>query len=372
MDNLKKISLIIGISTIVLSLGGAFYYTYLIYEITDFRVIEKFPDSDPRFHTDYNEYRVEERKLVSTVRGDVIFPDDELYYKLKVYNLKDHPSKITYELEKFKGGKREEPIKSDYWILKPKTDETRTIKIFLKEEGSYDLKLNLLFYNDTDGTKYAQFAPPSDKVNVLSHTDKLQADANEQNYYGVFLAAGIGLLTAGALFTSVYFSHREVKNAEKQNILLSNQIKLLQKQNRDLKEQTSIQNRPWISIADVERKHDLSPRHLKVFVKNYGDTPARDTTVVGFTKLDEITLDELDNYPPSPYKFSLAPKETMSFRLPVSNEEYKEGHGGSNGLFFALKMEYTYEKNKHGKSIVTGTINELTGRGMEYTEKKFE
>jgi len=52
MDNLRKISLIIGISAVVLALGGAIYFTYLIYEIRDFRVIEKFSASDPKFHTD--------------------------------------------------------------------------------------------------------------------------------------------------------------------------------------------------------------------------------------------------------------------------------------------------------------------------------
>lgn len=110
---------------------------------------------------------------------------------------------------------------------------------------------------------------------------------------------------------------------------------------------------------------------LKIFVRNYDKPPATDIAVSAFTALEEISTEIINDWPSSPDRYSLAPNEIMSFRTPVTPETYRAGHGG-DGLYFALKITYKYEKEKVAKSIVTGMIRELNDEGMTYTKKDLE
>ena len=76
------------------------------------------------------------------------------------------------------------------------------------------------------------------------------------------------------LKTQNEISNKQNEISNKHTKFLKNQTDLLKKQNEDLKEQTSIQDRPWISVADTEVKYELKSDMLKIFVRNYGKTPA--------------------------------------------------------------------------------------------------
>ena len=343
----QKISLIIGIGIIVISLGGAIYFSYLIYEFTDYRVIDKFQDSDPKFFKDSNDYRVDERKLVNSARSDVIFPDDGLFYKLKVYNLKDYTSKITYELEKFKGGEREESSESGYWILNPNTSESRTIDIFLKEEGSYDLKLNLLFYNytnDIQGEKYAQFAPPKDKIEVLSHANKLQSDANDLNFKGLIAASIIGGISVIALGFSVYFSKTQVN-------VMRDEIKILNDQNQKIKEQFESINRPWISL---QLNNIDSDANCEFTIKNEGKLVAENMNISCKDRMNSKNVLDIVHhisyilpFQQSKFYFNIAD-------LTLETNSTNELVGGHN---IDAEITITYSFNRQDKKIVYEVIS---------------
>lgn len=230
-------------------------------------------------HAEFDEnsdiFTVSDRKLVSTTRGDVVYPEDELYYHFKVNNLSDKSVKVNYTLEKSKGGEIEEPIKTGYFVAKPNVEYPYSInELFLNDEGSYKLKLtlDLLFFDnitydpentEEDDSFKLNFDPPADKIDVLSHADKLQADVNNYNLYGIIFAGVIGIGTVLALIANVRYSRSEVSHLANQNVKLDGNIEIqkqvesLNEQNTIIRQQFSEQNRPWISIADVEKKNTI-------------------------------------------------------------------------------------------------------------------
>lgn len=203
---------------------------------------------------------------------------------------------------------------------------------------------------------------------VVSNTDKLQIQQNNFLFWGITASAIIGGGTLTALYFNQKTSKEEISKLDKQNKLSAKQIKLLKTQNDDLKEQTSIQNRPWISIADRKPSHELSSIMLKIFIKNFGKSPANNITFRGLTDDKPLTIESLSKTANAGFNYSLAPNEGMSFRQVISPEEYKAGHGG-NGFYFAMYVEYTYENSKKGNFALSGIIHDASSRGMEYSEK---
>jgi len=224
------------------------------------------------------------------------------------------------------------------------------------------LKANWIFYNTTDNKKYAQFAPLERDIQVLSLANKLQDDANQLTYKGLIAVSVVGIGTIAALIMNVIFSKLEVDKLDTQNQYSGNQIKLLKNQNKDLKEQTSIQNRPWVSLIS-ENPVTLQGNHFQIQFKNYGKSVATDITTISMIKKGKITTDELiEKVPSSP--FDLSPQEKFSHWLLIPKDILDVI--GTSDIYFGIILQYKFEETKEGESLL------IARWGKELQRESFE
>ena len=130
----------------------------------------------------------------------------------------------------------------------------------------------------------------------------------------------------------------------------------------------SAQNRPWISSADVESKYKLEQNTLKIFFKNFGSTPATDLQMKGLVSIhddiDQSTLDGLS----FTESLAIAPGEIFSCILSVTSEQLISSTTG-NSLHFGVELEYSFDGDKKGHTVLIGHVHVTSNSGMIYSTK---
>lgn len=130
----------------------------------------------------------------------------------------------------------------------------------------------------------------------------------------------------------------------------------------------STQNRPWISSADVESKYKLEKNMLKIFFKNFGNTLATNLQMKGLVSvednIDQNTLDGLS----FTESLSIAPGETFSCVLGITSEQLISSTTG-NSLHFGVELEYSFDGDKKGHTVLIGHVHVTSNSGMIYSTK---
>lgn len=133
-------------------------------------------------------------------------------------------------------------------------------------------------------------------------------------------------------------------------------------------DQISTQNRPWISSADVESKYKLEKNTLKIFFKNFGNTPAINLQMKGLVSvdgnIDQSILDGLS----FTESLAIAPDEIFSCILSVTSEQLISSATG-NSLHFGIEMEYSFDGDKKGNTVLIGHVHVTSNSGMIYSTK---
>lgn len=337
----------------VISIGSSWGYFFYVQDADhDKRVIREFSSSDPKFS---EIYQVENLRLVNMVRESYIFPNDRLEYRFTINNPLDQNIRVSYDFEVFTTAEHEREFQDKgEWFIQNSQTEHKQLEFFLKEEKPYDLKLNLIFYNSTDD-KIAQFPPIETDIRVLSLENKLQDDANQLTFQGLIAVSVVGIGTIGALIMNVIFSKLEVDKLDTQNQYSKDQIELLKNQNEDLKEQQSIQNRPWISLIS-ENPTTLVGDLFQIEFENYGKTIATDIKVTSMVKQGKITRKELIKNGTSYPKFDISPREVFSHMVPIPDDVLKIINSVAD-IYVGVIIQYKYEKRKKGESLLIANWN---------------
>ena len=130
----------------------------------------------------------------------------------------------------------------------------------------------------------------------------------------------------------------------------------------------STQNRPWVSSADVESKYKLEKNTLKIFFKNFGNTPATNLQMKGLVSVDDDinqgTLDGLS----FTESLAIAPGEIFSCILSVTSEQLISSTTG-NSLHFGVELEYSFDDDKKGHTVLIGHVHVTSNSGMLYSSK---
>lgn len=212
-----KMFLIINVVYLV-SVGG--YFIFFNEPSYGEQVIEQYSSSN----IEYSElYQVENKRLVNVTGENFIHPNDALEYRFTIVNPLEHQIRVTYEFEVFSERVK---IHEQYgeWNIQGGDDEQGKFEFFLFEEGPYDLKINLIFYNEHSGEKYAQYTSWNKDVKVLSFTNKLQDDSNQLTFQGLITASVVGVGGVVALITSITYSKSKTDKIDKQNKNLKEQV----------------------------------------------------------------------------------------------------------------------------------------------------
>lgn len=217
----------------------------------------------------------------------------------------------------------------------PTSEGLNILKVALKI--SYSNGTFLTYQNDTTS------------FDVVSNTDKLQIQQNYYLFWGVIASATIGGGTLTALYFNQKTSKEEISKLDKQNKLSEKQIRLLQKQNQDLKEQTSIQNRPWISLSTEEPVRLIKPK-FEILLINYGKTVATNITAIAIVHNGKITEENFIGMLPINPKFDISPKEKFSEFITIK-ESILEVIDTSEDIHIGLLLKYNFEETKEGRSF---------------------
>lgn len=200
---------------------------------------------------------------------------------------------------------------------------------------------------------------------------------------GIFVSAIIGGLTVLALGLSVHFSHKEVDKLEgqnensktqidllqEQNELSQKQMKLLKTQNDDLKEQQSVQNRPWISLSSGKSVRLNKPK-FEISLTNYGKTVATNITVIAIVHNGKITEENFIGMLPISPKFDISPKEEFSEFITIK-ESILDVIDTSEDIHIGLLIKYNFEKTKEGRTFFIGKWTPST-EGLIFVIKKLD
>lgn len=181
----------------------------------------------------YNKYSI----------GD-IFPDNNLILSLTITNKLNTPTGIEPKIYTSTGGiviKTKEDY-GMYIIVGGKTD-TKFYDFYAGKEGQNEIKIAVQVTNFTGHIPYG-YVNSSAFIDVLS-SSKLQQQSNSYTFYGLIFSGVIGVLTVIALYLTLSSSRHHVAELKDQN-------KILEEETKMLREQSSEQIRPWISISQKE------------------------------------------------------------------------------------------------------------------------
>jgi len=358
MKKLKVLLIIIAVIETIAVISLPFYLSSSEY---DYGLIKEFDNIILTSNDHQADYIVTDRKLINTERNQVIFPTDELWYSFKVFNYKNYPTNIDYELQFFKYNT---PIGSPYFgseQLEPKSNKTPIFKkIYLNSTGSYDIKFNIIFTNYTSGDEYYDSSKGFEDIEILSRSEQLQIEQNENFLRGVWISAFIGGGTVAALVLSVIFSKKEVDKLDTQNQHAKDQIGLLKKQNENLKEQNSFQNRPWISIIS-ERAFNINGSQFEIIFQNYGKSVAHDVKTTVYVKKGVITKGEIIKHGTTYPEFDISPNEIFSHFEPISSSLVSDVKN-TDDVCIGILMEYYFENTKKGTSLLV--VNWVTSHNQ--------
>jgi|GEM_PF-6093308 len=207
-------------------------------------------------------------------------------------------------------------------------------------EGRNTAVFVLDIYNHTTNTFLGQQNATAD-FPVVSYADKLHALANWYTLLGIIIAAVIGIATVVALFRTEKRASEHTTQLKEQNVIL--------------REQASIQNRPWISLGDSDSIFHVSTNVLQINLKNYGKTVATDIVTKVYAMDGTLTIEELKQKGKELPSSSMAPTEIWFEDIPITPELYNKMETSSD-CHFGLFIQYGYENSKKGSTIIIGKI----------------
>lgn len=253
---------IIFIILIITFLPSGVYY-YLVWTITDYRVIETIES----FKDFPKVWEFEEGKIINTARENYIFPDDPLEYQVNVFNPKEEDRELSSRLLIFKGGELEvEPIERK-WLIRGNDKIQTDIEFFLKEEGTYELELQFIFDTQIPGSEHPNHTFYIKNIQVQSLSNKLLADANHNSFwsYLTILSVAIG----GNMGSIIYL--------KKQNKHTENQLKLAKE---ELESRLRAELEISVQKSDLEKTADEKwMGTISIHVRNNGSVSARNVKV---------------------------------------------------------------------------------------------
>ena len=295
--------------------------------------------------------KISSANLYTRYQDPTISPNDQIFMILNVTNKVPHnilvePSFHTYfsgnptdiqSGEKMTYGHYAEgKFQSDFF---PKFEGLNIVQVALKI--SYSNGTFLTYQNATT------------TFDVISKSDELQI---QQNYFllaGVIISSVIG----GGTLTALYFNRRTSKE----------EIKLLEIQNHDLKEQHIIQNRPWISLVP-KKTIALAPPYFQMMFENYGNTAAINIETLSLIRNGEITEEDfIGHTPPSP-PVDISPKEQFAKFLKIPDEILKIIKTSEN-IHIGILLQYEFENMRKGRSLIVAKWIPST-ENIHFTIKK--
>lgn len=160
-------------------------------------------------------------------------------------------------------------------------------------------------------------------------------------------------------------------SAENSNKQIHDEIKILRQSIDNLHSKFDdilTPNRPWISSADVESKYKLEKNTLKIFFKNFGNTPATNLQMKGLVSAkDDITQSTLNGLSFTE-SLAIAPGEIFSCVLNVTLEQLVTATTGDS-LHFGVELEYSFDGDNKGSTVLIGHVHVTTNSGMIYSLK---
>lgn len=322
----------------IISIGSSWgYFFYQQDADHDKRVIREFSSSDSKFS---ELYEVENRRLVNVARESYIFPNDRLEYRFTIVNPLEHQIRVLYEFEVFRTGDRIHD-ESGEWYFQDNDVEHRAFEFFLPDEGPYDLKANWIFYNQTNGEKYAQYAPLERDIQVLSLANKLLDDGNQLTYHGLIAASVVGIGTIMALGFSVYFSNKHTKQLESQ---------------------FHIEKRAWLG-ATTMMTYDNVSNTLTFPYKNYGKLPAKNIREYNGHSTNLISRNDISSTRPEITHISTVfpDQEANYFMSGLDQDTIKTIENKTGHLFIWIEIDYTYSSGATGLYGVIFELQQDTG-----------
>lgn len=296
---------------------------------------------------------------VYTQGKHVVTPNDQLYVIFNVTNKVQKNILIEPEFHTYQAGHLKEvrPISPAIFgfeytgtidgVYYPTFEGLNIVETAFKI--SYSNGTFLTYQNATTG------------FNVISKTDELQIQQNDYVLLGFIASTIIG---AGTL-TVLYFTQRTSNK----------QIDLLKTQNKDLKDQFNLENRPWVVPSDIVPKfvsfedgttidYDLAEdmirlktnksksvnRSYEIIVKNVGKLPAtvRGKMINGQTKIEKDDLEKLDVNVP----FVIMVGESEFFTVDINRKYLQDG--GTH--YVGILLEYNIDKTRISKIYKTWEI----------------
>ena len=310
-------------------------------------------------------FSITDWRISNFARSVYVFPYDKLYYHATVTSKVPYPTIAKYLLE-IRSGDSNSIIADGMIPLNPESYGQISIELSTEHEGYHDVKLTLGLYNSN--ANFSSIVTPleqqtrSTKLEVLSLNDKLLAEQNWYIFAGLVVSAIIGSITAYVLWKERETANEQIKELKTQNSKLENQFKESEKQtghfkeqNELLKEQASIQNRPWISLIS----ESPTSKHLDFFqiqFKNYGKTVAKNIVMKSWAKDGDMTKSELEQNGIVYQVIDVSPNEVFSHILPISNSLSIKANG-SNDVHIGIIVKYKFERTKDGESIMLGNWN---------------
>ncbi|MCH7561484.1 MAG: hypothetical protein IIC67_09020 [Thaumarchaeota archaeon] len=283
--------------------------------------------------------------LFNSDRPNYVLVGDQLWYSTLFQTKLDYPIELHATFQVFVGGKNVtnlihlEPIPK--FTLDDRTNGAHW-EYYATEEGRNKIKADLRFINSSNGVLLHNVNKTTE-FDVVSPAFALQDQSNKTTSWALTASVTVGVFTVVALVSSTLYSRSNVKALRKQN-------RTLVKQNKELKEQYSIQNRPWISIIS-ERAFNFNGSRFEIIFQNYGKSVAHDVKPTVYVKKGAITKDEIIKHGTIYSEFDISPNETYSQFEPISSSLISDVKN-TDDVYVGILMEYYFENTKKGTSLL--------------------
>lgn len=317
--------------------------------------------------------------LLNNFRDTVIFPDDKLTYKTNLVN--NHEDYVNYfvSLTLMQGGNPVSYAEFENRTLVPNGGWTSyQTEFFVGEEGTKELKINFVGKHPTTNEVIIHKTFSKD-LQIQSLSDKIQSDQTFALSIGVIASSVIGGITATALILNQKTAKKEVY--------------LLEEQSKEIRNQSKIQNRPWIgeataylghevylnnkneekdddewNLLNSEQKNAFNVTKIRRYIeiKNFGTLPATKVVCKGKFFIDTIpSKHDVERISPTS-SATLMPNATTRFKFNVTIEEEKAAKDPSQKCYFGWETEYQSINSQVIRKY--GFISKLTTHGYEIIE----
>lgn len=321
----KKLARVIQWITLALiaSLGVLSVMLFLqIQEFGEKNVIAELAPHEDEF------LKLQNWRIINVVQPDEIVPHHKLIMKVDAETKWNYFSQLFATIEISQSGDRIDTFESTF-TFDPNERRLIEFPFFLTTAGTQDIKIELLFRNETDNHVFEQRIRHIPNLQVLSTADSIQIKQNNNLLAGIIVSGIIGISTATALAFSVYYSRKEVNRLE---------------------ETAEIETRPWLG-ATTMMSYDSDKKMLIFHYKNYGKVPARNVMEIYGAENNLITEETVKGIQRDVPHISLVfPDQDTDFTIASLPEDtVNRIENGSGPLYIWIRIDYTYENYKKGQ-----------------------